>query len=134
MKKLGIIGSRTLDPKLEHQVLEWLNTHLELEQISGFVSGGAEGADTLTERLAEQLSKEIIVFPPDYTRYKKNAEVIRNGDIAQTADFCLALVNQPLKTSRGTYDCVKKFKKLKKPVTVLRFAAKEWFLAEVQEL
>ncbi|MBT9547121.1 MAG: hypothetical protein IV090_17145 [Candidatus Sericytochromatia bacterium] len=133
MKKLAIIGSRSLEDEIEPLVLEWIQKNLDLSEISMFVSGGASGADTLAERLAKHLNKEMIVFLPDYKKFK-NATMIRNEEIAKTADFCLALVDRPLETSKGTYECVKKFKRLKKPVTVIRFKARDWYLDEVKEL
>lgn len=119
MEKLAIIGSRTFALGAEALVLEWLKQHLKVDKFTTIVSGGAPGADTLAEKLAERLNKKIVIFHADFKRYKKRAGVIRNGDIARTADFCLALVDKPLKESLGTYDCVKKFTKLKKPVIVL---------------
>lgn len=133
MQKVGIIGSRTLPLEAESGVLEWIKTHLDLAAITTIVSGGSSGADTLAEKLAERLGKEMVVFRPDYERYKRKAGVIRNAEIANTADFCLALVDKPLEASRGTDDCVKKFRKLKKPVRVLRFQAGQWHLEPVQE-
>ena len=134
MKKLAIIGSRSLEDEVEPLVLDWIQKNLNLAEISTFVSGGASGADTFAERLAKQLNKEMIVFLPEYKKYSRKATMIRNEEIAKTADFCLALVDKPLKTSTGTNETVNKFKRLKKPVTVIRFKARDWYLDEVKEL
>src|SRR5437870_4217946 len=85
MEKLAIIGSRSLAPGYEEHVLAWLRAYLEIGAVTTIVSGGAIGADAMAERLAQQLGKQMQVFAPDYRRYKRQAPVIRNSEIARAA-------------------------------------------------
>lgn len=119
MKKLAIIGSRTLAPCYEEHVLAWLRGYREIGSVTTIVSGGAIGADAMAERIAQKLGKQMQVFAPDYGRYQRQAPAIRNSEIAKAADACLALVDKPLEASKGTYDCVKKFRKQQKPIFIL---------------
>ncbi len=120
MQRIAIIGSRSIIPSEHIEVVSaWLRENLDLSSITSIVSGGAEGADTLAENLAEILGKEMIVFAPQYKQYGNKATFVRNEQIAESAEGCLAVVDKPLKMSKGTFNCTKKFKKLGKPIWVL---------------
>lgn len=120
-KALAIIGSRTVHPEETfNQVLAWLKANIELEAISTIVSGGARGADEVAEALARHLGIDLVVFPPEYKRYGRRGPFVRNQQIAEAADTCLAVVDKPLSESKGTADCVRRFQKLGKSVWVLQ--------------
>lgn len=124
MQKLAIIGSRSLAASYEEHVLAWLQAHVEIDSVTTIVSGGAIGADAMAERIAQRLEKKMLVFAPDYRQFKRQAPVIRNSEIARTADLCLALVDKPLEASKGTYDCVKKFRTHCKPIFILELGSR----------
>ena len=85
------------------------------------VSGGAAGADTLAQRYAKDSGLPIIIYYPDWKKYKKAAGVIRNQYIVDDADMMIAFAYDD---SRGTRDSIKKMKKAKKPVAVIELGEK----------
>ena len=83
------------------------------------VSGGAQGADTLAERLSEQLfDKKPHIFYANWDRYGKAAGPMRKEQIVRRADIVLAFWNGK---SRGTKDTINKAIKAKKPVIIVPF-------------
>lgn len=118
--KIAIVGTRTFD---NLSVMKFLlkeysiegKSLLEYKENFSIISGGAEGVDTLAEKYAEHYGFTIEVIKPDYDRFGKLAPLERNSEIALRADVCIAFVNE---TSRGTWDTIKKFKNLQKPVKV----------------
>jgi len=100
-------------------ILTWLETNVDLDTISTFVSGGAKGADALAETLAKYLGKDIQIFPPNWKQFGRSAPLIRNQQIASFAEACLAVVDKPLEQSTGTHHCVSQFQKLGKNCWVL---------------
>lgn len=66
-------------------------------EITQIVSGGAKGVDKLGERYAKEHNIPLVVFLPDWDKYKKSggkknpAGVIRNADMAKNADALIAL-------------------------------------------
>lgn len=68
------------------------------------IHGGATGADTLAQLVANQLSIVTMVFPADWPRYGKSAGPMRNKlMIDQRPDLLLAFPG-----GRGTEDIIKK--------------------------
>ena len=55
------------------------------------ISGGAVGVDTLAEEYAEQHGLPIRVIRPNYAMYGKNAPLLRNKQIVESADLVVAL-------------------------------------------
>ena len=58
--------------------------------ITGVVSGGARGADTLGERWARARQLPMDVFLPDWQKYGRAGGPIRNNLIAKAADLFVA--------------------------------------------
>ena len=110
--KIGIIGSRQFSnyDLLKETVLQIIGD-TALDNIS-FVSGGAKGADTLAEKLAEELNIQILVFKPDYKKFRKGAPLIRNKDIVSNSDIIVAF---PVGESRGTYYTIKLAREAQNP-------------------
>ncbi|MCD8296694.1 MAG: DNA-processing protein DprA [Prevotella sp.] len=73
--------------------------------ITGIVSGGAKGIDTLAKRLAQEWDIPFEEFLPDYTFYGRQATLIRNSQIVDASDRILAF---PASDSRGTLDTISK--------------------------
>jgi len=84
--RIAVIGSRTFDDYEKLcQVMDELPSKVTL-----VVSGGAKGADSLGEKWAKENGVELKVFKPDWTKYGKGAGVVRNRQIVDECDFCLA--------------------------------------------
>lgn len=109
--RVAIIGSRSIVLNQERDILAYLP-----EQTTEIVSGGAEGADQIAERVAGFLHVPITVFQPDYARYQRRAPLERNLDIIRRADYVIALWDG---ASRGTAHAIEHCVKEYKPVHVL---------------
>ena len=106
MKKLAVVGSRDFE---DYETMkEFITANLNINEYDTIVSGGAKGADTLAERFADEFGILKVVFKPDWSRYGDKASFLRNTDIIETADECVAFVNNP--KSSGTQDSIKKAK------------------------
>jgi len=109
---VGIVGSRTFTNHEELRVtIEWLGL-----KITGIVSGGAEGADTLAELFADRYNIPITVVKPDWGKNGAAAAFIRNGEIAAKSDLVLAFWDG---VSKGTKDTIKKAAQYKKPTIII---------------
>ena len=112
--KVIIAGSRQIDDEeLVHSIIE--QTGLQITEV---VSGNAKGVDTFGQHYAQKHGVAIVRFAPEWKRYKKAAGPIRNRQMAEYADALIAI---PDKNSKGTWDMIKKMKKLGKKVFVYTF-------------
>ncbi len=67
--------------------------------MTGIVSGGARGADTLAARYSIERGILLVVYKADWGNYGKSAGYRRNKLIVQDADYMVAF---PTKVSKGT--------------------------------
>ena len=102
MSKVAIVGSRNFTNYefLKNTIIEWKEENNI--DIGTIVSGGAKGADTLSEQFAKEHGYKILIFKPDWNTYGKAAGPIRNTT----------------KTSVGTYDSIRKAKQKGIPVFI----------------
>jgi len=91
---------------------EWIN---ENEEISNIISGGATGADSLAEKYATDNDIPITIHKADWDKFGKSAGPKRNTLIVNGCDSLIAF---PSKSSRGTWDSVRKAKKANKKVKI----------------
>ncbi|MDB5267017.1 MAG: hypothetical protein JWP58_57 [Hymenobacter sp.] len=92
--KVAVIGSRTLtDESRYKQLSEELDALViaESQDISLIISGSAVGVDKMGERYARERGLPIQFFLPDYQSYGRAAPLVRNQQIVNEADICLAL-------------------------------------------
>ena len=93
MKKIAIVGSRNFnDYSLIEEVVQKRyieNLGLCSEDVT-IISGGARGADSLAEKLANCRGYRMIVFPAEWGKYGKKAGMIRNQYIIENADVVFA--------------------------------------------
>ena len=110
--KLGVVGSRNFnDYTLMKKYLDKIHT---VEPITCIVSGGAQGADKLSEKWAKEYNIGTKIFIPDWKRFNKAAGYIRNADIVKEADKIIAFWNGKSKGTKHTIDiCKKEGKKCK---------------------
>lgn len=117
MKRIAIIGTRRRDTASVYGLIK--DKFFEIYEEGDWIVSGRckKGADRFAERLADDYGIPILLFPPNYRRYKMAAPIIRNKSIAQNSDFIIACVIRPeegldevLKRKKGgTEDTLKKF-------------------------
>ena len=110
--KIAVVGSRSFDDYNRLKVV------LDRLKPSTIISGGAHGADKLSERYASENSLKTIIHKPDWDKHCKAAGFIRNSDIINDCDMVLACWD---KKSRGTRDSIGKGHKLGKDIYILYF-------------
>ena len=76
--------------------------------ITGIVSGGALGVDTLAIRYAKEHDIPKVEHLADWDKYGKSAGYRRNKLIVRDADFMVAF---PASDSKGTIDSIKQAQK-----------------------
>ena len=110
--KLAVVGSRNFN---DYGLLKkYLDKIHSVEPITFIVSGGAKGADSLSERWAKENNVETMIFIPDWNTHGKSAGYKRNVDIITNADKCLACWDGISKGTKHSIDlCEKHNKKLK---------------------
>lgn len=114
--KLAVVGSRTFN---DYDLLKsYLDKIHEREPITYIVSGGAKGADSLSERWARENNIETIIFLPDWNKYKKAAGFIRNKDIINESDKVIAFWDE---ISKGTLSSINLAKDQNKKTIVVKF-------------
>lgn len=88
--KVAIVGSRTFNDY--NKLQEFINGVCEKENIviDTIVSGGAIGADRLGERYAKEHGIPTVVFLAEWNKYGKRAGIIRNVQIIDNCDVCIA--------------------------------------------
>lgn len=133
--RLAIVGSRDLpciekdnkfkykltNPFVLHKILLAIPQILHPSTISMIVSGGARGADTVAEYIAESMHIIPEVYEADWNKYGKSAGPKRNVLIENNSDACFAIVNKPLSQSHGTKHTVSLFRANDKQVFLLEF-------------
>jgi hypothetical protein len=120
MRKMAVVGSRGIAMDyglgtLEDFLVDISQPFLGLD-VNMVVSGGAKGADAVAEQWAKKYNFPITVFEPDWEKHGKAAGFVRNAQIADYGDFCVALWDGKSKGTRNTIDL---FLDRGKPVHVL---------------
>ena len=114
---IAIVGSRNFTNYnyMKNSFLKKLENYLYNTEIT-IVSGGAPGADTLAEKIAEEFNLgKPVVFPAEWKKFGKGAGLIRNTKIVENTDMMLAF---PLAESKGTWDAIRKGKNKGIPVHI----------------
>lgn len=93
--KTIIAGSRAFNnyQKLKEHCDTILRMHLEDEEVEVIiVSGGARGADRLGELYAQERGLAVDCHPADWQKYGRSAGIIRNKEMADSADALIAFL------------------------------------------
>jgi hypothetical protein len=99
--RVGVIGSRNFN---DYTLLkDTLDNILSKKNISLIVSGGAKGADALSEVWATQNSIETLIFNPDWS-LGRGAAAIRNQKIVDNSDLIVAFWDEISKGTKMTID------------------------------
>lgn len=109
--RVAVVGSRTFNdyPLLESVLNEY--------QIDHIVSGGAKGADKLSELYAKQRNIPTTIYRPDW-KLGKGAALLRNTTIVEDSDLVVAFWDGE---SNGTRDSINKAKERNKVCRVVYF-------------
>lgn len=111
--KLAVVGSRKFSD------YELLKKELEKEEdVEEIVSGGAKGADTLSEWYAAEKDLPMKIFRPDWDQYGKRAGFVRNKEIVENCDKLIAFWDGE---SRGTSHSIYMARNLGKEVRIVRY-------------
>ena len=114
--KLAIVGSRKFE---DYDVMKkFIIDNIDINSITDIISGGARGADRLGERFAGEFNKNLIIFKADWSKYGKRAGFIRNVDIINECDFCVAFWDGE---SNGTKHDIELCIEKQKPYIIYKF-------------
>lgn len=115
--KILVVGSRTFNQyelmvrTLDKVILESTgiardgnNNHIEI------ISGGAHGADKMSEVYAKQINCKMTIFPADWRKHGRSAGFTRNKEMVEYGpDLCVAFrVSGSLGTSHTIKLCREK--------------------------
>lgn len=116
--RIAIIGSRDFD---DYELMrKFVAIWCAEWPPSLFVSGGAEGADVLGEKLADQYNIPKSIIRPDWEKYGKRAGFVRNAEIVDAVDIIFAFWDG---YSKGTENAIKHAIDTGKTLFVCRFVA-----------
>lgn len=95
MFKVIICGGREFE---DYELLKkacdfYLAKKFETGEKIVIVSGGARGADSLGEKYAEERGLEVQRFPADWNKYGKRAGYLRNKQMAEVSNACIAFLS-----------------------------------------
>lgn len=107
--KVAIVGSRDLSINIDGFIPV---------ETTCIISGGAIGIDTQAENYADAHGIPTIIIRPEYEKYGKQAPLVRNKRIVESADCVLAFWDGK---SRGTSYTIDYAKKIGKPVRIYVF-------------
>jgi len=116
MRKIAVVGSRSYDTPQDW--IEFRKTMLEIIQDDEvmFISGGANGSDTMAEKFAKLYSIPILIWYANWNKFKKSAGFIRNQQIVDNAEELIAFWDGE---SKGTQHSIELANKKGIPVTVI---------------
>jgi predicted Rossmann fold nucleotide-binding protein DprA/Smf involved in DNA uptake len=110
--KVAVVGSRTFS---NYKLME--SSLNGIENIKEIISGGAVGADRLSEKYAKSRNLELVIFYPDHKKYRSPYHH-RNRLIAERCDLLVAFWNGH---STGTKYTINYAKKIGKEVKIIKF-------------
>jgi hypothetical protein len=108
----AVIGSRGFED------YEQMKAILKDKGLTGIVSGGAKGADTLAERYAKESGLPVETIKPEWTKYGRAAGMVRNKEIVSKADIVFAFWDG---TSKGTKSSIDFAKKTGKKIEIIYY-------------
>lgn len=128
--KLAVVGSRNFnDPKKLSEVIDQVCKENKY-QVTEVVSGGARGADTFAEWWANANRIPTKIFKPDWNKFGKRAGILRNHDIINSCDICIAFWDGE---SHGTAHDLKLCYKYGKDCWVYNYVTGDLYLQEPVE-
>ncbi len=91
MKRLILAGGRNFSGSLllEYEMKKVLFFGMKNGYEFTILSGNARGADSLGIKFAKNNNLPFEIFNPDWMKHGRSAGIVRNVEMAKTADFCL---------------------------------------------
>ena len=116
--KLMVCGGRYFYNKelLESSLNELIQTNCWKDV--AILEGGASGADTLAEEYAKKNGLAFFVYPADWEKYGKAAGPIRNKQMVEDCDYCIAFWDGQ---SKGTKSSIDFCKEMGKPCKIIYY-------------
>lgn len=116
--RVAVIGSRTYtDTQFIFDNLDKIDDKRGIDFI---VSGGARGADIRSRWWANNKSKQLLEFLPNWNMYGKSAGFIRNEKIVDNADLVLAFWDGESKGTKHSIDLA-----IKKNIRIITFVGRQ---------
>ena len=75
------------------------------------ITGGAQGADSIANKIANNLLFKTMVFPADWKKYGRAAGPIRNRQMLDLKPDKVIAFHTDITKSKGTADCVNEAKR-----------------------
>ena len=121
--RVAVVGSRDFnDYKILCAVIDELRT---IYKFTAIVSGGANGADSLAEKYAEDNNIEMKVFPAKWKELGKKAGYVRNIEIWDDSDMGVAFWDGK---SRGTAHSFDISKRQNKKLYVFNYSTMDFYV------
>lgn len=88
--KVAIVGSKSISNEnlINNYISECLT---DLSNIDLIISGGAKGVDTIAELFAKNHNIKTKIFYPNWEKYGRQADLIRNSDIISKCEICIII-------------------------------------------
>lgn len=118
--RLMVCGGRHFYNKelLEKSLDEFIKANRWKTEDIAILEGGATGADNLAEEYAKKKGFTFIVYPADWEKYGKAAGPIRNKQMVEDCDYCVAFWDGQ---SKGTKSSIDFCKFLNKPCKIVYY-------------
>lgn len=110
--RVAIVGARNYPEP--NDVRDYIDT---LDTTDIIVSGGSGVVDLTAESYGLERGFEVDVFHANWGSFGRRAGPIRNTEIVRNSDRCVAF---PYPGCKGTWDTVRKFRAMNKPVEIIR--------------
>lgn len=133
MPKISMTGSRTINTLTQKQLVNFRQLMIEYRD-KGYTHlnhGDCQGADEIAHEIAIELGLEIVIYPPDKTKYRANCKGenvtirpeasyrSRNQAIVNNGHVLLALPNSNCEQLRsGTWMTVRMARKANLPMMI----------------
>ncbi len=121
--RLAIVGSRSFGvadiPKACVFIHSVISRHINIDDVTHIISGGADGADTVAAEYAAGVDHiEMVEHLPDINRFGVSAFNMRNTTIVDDCDVLFAFWDGK---SGGTKDSIKQGIAQQKPIYVYNY-------------
>lgn len=113
--KTAVIGSRTFD---NYDQLKTILDNLS-DKPAEIISGGANGADSLAERYAQENNLPLTIHLANWKAYGRAAGPIRNKQLIEDCEQVVAIWDGQ---SKGTQHSIKIAQKLNRPTQLVIYA------------
>ena len=108
--KVIIAGGRDFNDykALKEYMNNYLEKYIKLKYRIFIVSGRAKGADSLGEKYAKEHGFGLILKPANWDKYGKRAGYLRNSEMADIANACVAFWDGKSRGTKHMIDLAKK--------------------------